>query len=44
MTRLIVDTDILSMFAKVGDLDTLVALIGQKVIGITPAIADEWDT
>ncbi len=41
MTRLIVDTDILSMFAKVGALDTLVALVGQEVIGITPAIADE---
>lgn len=41
MTRLIVDTDILSMFAKVGALDTLVALIGQEVVGITPAIADE---
>jgi predicted nucleic acid-binding protein len=38
---LIVDTDILSMFAKADAVSVLVELIGQERIGMTPAIAEE---
>ncbi|GAK58494.1 hypothetical protein U27_05468 [Candidatus Vecturithrix granuli] len=38
---LIIDTDILSMFAKAGALDVLVMFFGKDQIGMTPAIADE---
>lgn len=38
---LIIDTDILSMFAKADALDVLMLLFGREQIGMTPAIADE---
>lgn len=38
---LIVDTDILSMFAKVDAIDVLIKLVGEEHIGMTPAIVDE---
>jgi predicted nucleic acid-binding protein len=41
MNLLIVDTDILSMFAKVGAIEVFIALVGQEAIRMTPAIADE---
>jgi hypothetical protein len=39
---LIVDTDILSMFAKADALDMLIEFGGQEQIGMTPAIAYEY--
>ncbi|MCP4404513.1 MAG: hypothetical protein GY801_45330 [bacterium] len=37
----IIDTDILSMFAKADALSVLVEFFGNEHIGMTPAIADE---
>lgn len=37
----IIDTDILSMFAKADALDILVMFFGKEQLGVTPAIADE---
>jgi len=37
----IMDTDLLSMFAKVDAIEALLELIGGDQIGITPAIAEE---
>ena len=37
----IIDTDILSMFAKADALEMLVTFFGNAQCGITPAIADE---
>ena len=41
MKKIIVDTDILSMFAKVDALSVLVEFFGNERVGMTPAIADE---
>ena len=43
MTRMkvIVDTDILSMFAKVGAVDVLEGFLGKGRVAMTPAIRDE---
>jgi predicted nucleic acid-binding protein len=41
MKKVIVDTDILSMFAKIDALAVLVEFFGREHIGMTPAIADE---
>ena len=38
---IIVDADILSMFAKAGSLNVLIEFFGKEQIGMTPAIADE---
>jgi len=38
---IIIDTDILSMFAKADALDLLLKFTGKAQIGMTPAIADE---
>ena len=40
-TKIVIDTDILSMFAKVGAMHILGALLGQGRIVMTPAIHDE---
>jgi predicted nucleic acid-binding protein len=37
----IIDTDILSMFAKAHEIDLLIKLLGKDQIGMTSAIADE---
>jgi len=39
--RVVVDTDILSMFAKADALDALASLLGRDRLVITPAIRDE---
>jgi predicted nucleic acid-binding protein len=43
-TKIVIDTDILSMFAKVGAMHILRALLGQGRIVMTPAIHDEITT
>ena len=43
-TKIVVDTDILSMFAKVGAMHMLGAFLGQGRIAMTPAIHDEITT
>lgn len=40
-SMVVVDTDILSMFAKADAIKVLQELLGKDQIGITPAIADE---
>lgn len=42
--RVIVDTDILSMFAKVSDVDVLREFLGKGRVMMTPAIRDEIST
>ena len=39
--KVIIDTDILSMFAKVGAVDVLEGLLGKGRVAMTPAIRDE---
>ena len=41
MKKVLVDTDILSMFAKIEALAVLVEFFGREQIGMTPAIAEE---
>ena len=43
-TKIVIDTDILSMFAKVGAMHLLGAFFGQGCIVMTPAIHDEITT
>ena len=43
-TKIVIDTDILSMFAKVGAMHILGAFLGQGRIVMTPAIHDEITT
>ena len=43
-TKVIIDTDILSMFAKVGAVDVLVGFLGRGRVAMTPAIRDEIST
>ena len=40
-TKIVVDTDILSMFAKAGAMPVLGAFLGQGRLVMTPAIYDE---
>lgn len=42
--RIIIDTDILSMFAKVGAVDVLGELLGRERVAMTPAICSEITT
>ena len=39
--KVIIDTDILSMFAKVGAVDVLEGFLGKGRVAMTPAIRDE---
>jgi hypothetical protein len=42
--KVIIDTDILSMFAKAGAVDVLEGFLGKGRVAMTPAIRDEIST